>query len=183
MSPTVAGVKVPPLRLAQMDESQKAAMSPFDRAVWQRLDDSAHETHGLRAAVETFLGRMDLMDARFAAFSLTHEEHLEEQRILTAKTVKSATRRSWWQSLITPAVLVALIVGGVTIMVERIKAEAISQTKNAATATVIESLPAIKAEAATNTQEMAKAIVDEQERRALQAPMRKTPDIVMPRNR
>jgi hypothetical protein len=166
-----------------MDERQKAAMSPFDRAVWQRLDDGAVETHGLRAAVETFLGRMDQLEKRFAAFSESHEAHLEEQRILTAKTVKSATRRSWWQSLITPAVLIALIATGGTYMVEKVKAEAINQTKNAATATVVDSLPAIKAEAEVKAQDLARAIVDEQERRERQRPMKREADAVVARQK
>lgn len=167
MSPKIAGVEVPPLKLVQLNERQLQAMSPFERAVWKRLDDNVEVTAGLHGAVEQL--------------SKDLKAHQLETKDRDRAHQKSANRRTWLQATVTPAVVIAIVGAILNYASEKVKADAIAQANHQATAAVASAIPTVEQRAEIKAAELAKAIVDEQERRERQQPIRRDPDLVTPR--
>lgn len=163
MSPKVAGIDVPPLRITHMSERQLEQMTPFERDALRRLDGHDEAIHGVRTAVEGLA------------------KAIEEHQRQTADRVAAAARRAaWWAwirtTVVTPTVIVAAIGAFGNWAVERAKRETVAKIEAQSSIRLDEKASKLEERAAVKAEDLARAILDEQERRERQRPVNRDPD-------
>lgn len=163
MSPKVAGIEVPPLHLTSLSARQLSQMTPFERDALRRLDGHDEAIHGVRVAVE--------------GLATTIEAHQRESADQVAAAARKAALWAWIRTtVVTPAVIISAIGAFGNWAVERAKRDTVKQIEVQSAQKLDEKASKLEERAAVKAEDLARAILDEQERRERQRPVNRDPD-------